>query len=208
MKKIVFLLATIVSIQLGCSSQPISTNQKKITDQKLASNFRKDGLTLEFTIKGELKSVEVVGYAAAMGSSEMQQETAFEIAELDAKAKLQRFLSQEIKTTRVTSTFSKNIEKANDKIKTNSISPNEIITLSDNEVKNNNSENISSSERENANEVTRTLIRKINEEARGIQNGVYIKNTEIMSDGKTVKVVIRWDQESDRASEEIRKRFK
>jgi hypothetical protein len=144
MKKIVFLLATIMPIFWGCSSQLLDNNQKKITDQKIATNFRKDGLSFEYTIKGELKSVEVTGYAPAMGNSEMQQETAFEIAELDAKAKLRRFLSQEIKTSRVTNTFSKNFEKANYKIKTNSISPDETITLSDNETKNNNSENSSS----------------------------------------------------------------
>lgn len=202
-------LITIVSIIIsGCASQSINSDQKKISEQKLLSNFRKEGISFEWTIRGELKSLEVSGYAAAMGSSEMQQETAFEIAELDAKAKLQRFLSQEIKTSRVTNTFSKNIEKANDKIKSNTNSINEPIALSDSEISNSNPKNSSSSDRENTNEVTRILVRKISEEASGILNGVFIKNTEIMGDGKTVKVVIRWDPESQRASEELRRRFK
>lgn len=192
----------------GCTSQLINSDQKKITEQKLQSNFRKEGITFEWTIRGELKSLEVAGYAAAMGNSEMQQETAFEIAELDAKAKLQRFLSQEIKTSRVTSTFSKNIEKANDKIKSSTNSTNETIAISDIESNNSSPRNSSSSERENANDVTRSLVRKISEEAAGILNGVFIKNTEIMGDGKTVKVVIRWDPESQRVSEELRRRFK
>lgn len=210
MPKIKFIfLITIVSIIIsGCASQSINSDQKKISEQKLLSNFRKEGISFEWTIRGELKSLEVSGYAAAMGSSEMQQETAFEIAELDAKAKLQRFLSQEIKTSRVTNTFSKNIEKANDRIKSNTNSINEPIALSDSEINNSSPKNSSSSDRENTNEVTRTLVRKISEEASGILNGVFIKNTEIMGDGKTVKVVIRWDPESQRASEELRRRFK
>lgn len=206
--KFVFLITVVTIIISGCASQSINNDQKKITEQKLQSNFRKEGISFEWTIRGELKSLEVVGYAAAMGNSEMQQETAFEIAELDAKAKLQRFLSQEIKTSRVTSTFSKNIEKANDKIKSNANSSNETISISDIESNNSSSRNSSSSERENANDVTRNLVRKISEEASGILNGVFIKNTEIMGDGKTVKVVIRWDPESQRASEELRRRFK
>jgi hypothetical protein len=206
--KIVLLITIYTIIMSGCTSQLINSDQKKITEQKLQSNFRKEGISFEWTIRGELKSLEVAGYAAAMGNSEMQQETAFEIAELDAKAKLQRFLSQEIKTSRVTSTFSKNIEKANDKIKSSTNSTNETIAISDIESNNSSPRNSSSSERENANDVTRSLVRKISEEAAGILNGVFIKNTEIMGDGKTVKVVIRWDPESQRASEELRRRFK
>ena len=205
---IIFLIMIVTIIITGCASQSINSDQKKITEQKLQSNFRKEGISFEWTIRGELKSLEVAGYAAAMGNSEMQQETAFEIAELDAKAKLQRFLSQEIKTSRVTSTFSKNIEKANDKIKSNTNPNNETIAISDIESNNSSPRNSSSSERENANDVTRSLVRKISEEASGILNGVFIKNTEIMGDGKTVKVVIRWDPESQRASEELRRRFK
>ena len=207
------LLATVVLA--GCGTFSDKSNEvdggkvTAISEQRLSTNFRKEGIKIDWTITGKLKAIEVTGYAPAIGNTEFQQDAAFDAAELDAKAKLTRFLREGISSSRVSNTISRNIEKARDVTKNKIKGGDEAVTMSDAEAAQTRpaDDNQNVATRDNTNDTTRTLIKKISEEARGILSGVYVKDTDIMGDGRTVKVVIRWDRDSQNAVKELRKAF-
>jgi len=207
------LLATLVLS--GCGTFLDKSNEvdggkvTAIAEQRLSTNFRKEGIKIDWTITGKLKAIEVTGYAPANGNTEFQQDAAFDAAELDAKAKLTRFLHEGISSSRVSNTISRNIEKARDVTRNKIKGGDDAVTMSDTEAAQTKpaEDNQNVATRDNTNDTTRTLIKKISEEARGILSGVYVKDTDIMGDGRTVKVVIRWDRDSQNAVKELRKAF-
>jgi predicted small lipoprotein YifL len=221
MKLKYLVLAVSVSLTAcGTLSGPNTVTPAPVTaiqEQRLSTNFRKEGIKIDWTMTGELKSVEVTGYAPAAGNTEFEHDNAFDAAELDAKAKLVRFLREGITSSRVTNTMSKNVEKAHDKTR-NKIKGGEddVVVMSDVEAaapaapvakdKDAGENNIAI--RDNINQTTRTVIKKISEESNSILSGVFIKDTDIMSGGRMVKVVIRWDRDSQKAVETLRKNFR
>ena len=60
--------------------------------------------------------------------------------------------------------------------------------------------------RENNNEVVRTLSESIRNNAEGKLRGAVLKEADIV-DRQTVRVVIRWDDNTERAANYLRKRF-
>lgn len=206
----------------GCGSTKAPTTTTgagqitPITAQKLSSNFTRQGIRVEFDcawgtgmfgmtdavcVKTDLKSIEVTDYAASFGNSEAQRENAFRKAELAAKAKLRRFLSEDVNTTQVKTTFAKNVEKANDRIKQR-ISANEEVSMTDDEA----TRETNWAVRENTNEAVENLTTTIRVSAAGILRGVRVSDARIV-DRQTVQVTIRWDRDTDRAAEFLRKRF-
>ena len=217
--KLKAIVVAVAVLATGCSTFKDSDTvdnkpPTQISEQRLSTNFRKEGIRIDWTMMGNLKAVEVTGYAAANGNTEFQQEAAFDAAELDAKAKLQRFLREGITSSKTMNTMVKNVEKAHDvtRNKIRNTSEQE-VTMTDAEAANTTTPKTDEGEtnyaiRDNANHTTRTVIKKITEEASGIQSGVYIKGTDIMGDGRTVKVVLRWDRDSQKAVKELRKAFR
>jgi len=217
--KLKAIVVAVAVLATGCSTFKDSDTvdnkpPTQISEQRLSTNFRKEGIRIDWTMMGNLKAVEVTGYAAANGNTEFQQEAAFDAAELDAKAKLQRFLREGITSSKTMNTMVKNVEKAHD-VTRNKIrnTTDQEVTMSDVEASNSTAPKTDQGEtnyaiRDNANHTTRTVIKKITEEASGIQSGVYIKETDIMGDGRTVKVVMRWDRDSQKAVKELRKAFR
>jgi hypothetical protein len=213
------IVVAVAILATGCSTFKDSDTvdnkpPTQISEQRLSTNFRKEGIRIDWTMMGNLKAIEITGYAAANGNTEFQQEAAFDAAELDAKAKLQRFLREGITSSKTMNTMVKNVEKAHDvtRNKIRNTSEQE-VTMSDAEAANTATPKTDEGEtnyaiRDNANHTTRTVIKKITEEASGIQSGVYIKETDIMGDGRTVKVVLRWDRDSQKAVKELRKAFR
>jgi hypothetical protein len=207
------LLATLVLS--GCGTFSDKSNEvdggkvTAISEQRLSTNFRKEGVKIDWTITGKLKAIEVTGYAPSNGNTEFQQDAAFDAAELDAKAKLTRFLHEGISSSRVSNTISRNIEKARDVTRNKIKGGDDAVTMSDTEAAQTKpaEDNQNIATRDNTNDTTRNLIKKISEESRGILSGVYVKDTDIMGDGRTVKVVIRWDRDSQNAVKELRKVF-
>ena len=213
--KIAYPALLVTLVLAGCGTFSDKSNEvdgvkvTAISEQRLSTNFRKEGIKIDWTITGKLKAIEVTGYAPAIGNTEFQQDAAFDAAELDAKAKLTRFLREGISSSRVSNTISRNIEKARDVTKNKIKGGDEAVTMSDTEAAQTKpaEDNQNVATRDNTNDTTRTLIKKISEEARGILSGVYVKDTDIMGDGRTVKVVIRWDRDSQNAVKELRKAF-
>jgi len=220
MKRVLSTIA-IAAMLTACSSAPkiggeTNSAMTPITSQKLATSFKRQGVKLEWDcafgtgafgltdamcVRGDIKSVEVTAYATSNGNSENNREAAFKVTEMKAKAKLRHFIYEDINSTSVTNTMVKNVEKANDNIKSK-IKVDE-VALSDDE----SDKDANISVRENTNDTVRTLNETIRSQAQGILKGVYIKDEDIV-DRQTVKVTIRWDKDSGRGSEQLNRIFR
>ena len=210
------LLVTAIALALGACSSTKSTNKAEdpgsmtpVYAQKLSSNFKRKGIKLEFdcgTIsswtsgcnKAEPTAIEVTAYATSFGNSENNREHAFRVAEMNAKAKLRKFIHEDVSTSETKQVISKNIEKANDRIKQR-ISANEEVSMTDDEA----TKETNWAIRENTNDTVQTLTETIRVNAAGILRGVYVKD-EVVVDRQTVQVTIRWDKNSENASQYFR----
>jgi hypothetical protein len=185
-----------------------------IGNQKLESNFKRRGIKIEydcawgtgmfgltdrFCAKTELKSIEVTAYAPSFGNSEVLRENAFRVAEDQSKAKLIRFLREDITSSAVTKTISKNIEKANDRLK-QQLSLSETVAMSEEDA----NKDTNYAVRENTNNTTREFVETVQTQAAGILRGVYVKD-EMIVNRQTVGVTIRWDRDSQNSARDIRR---
>jgi hypothetical protein len=219
MNRSIFVAAVALALT-ACSSTklaPVEAPQvTTIGNQKLSSNFTRRGIKLEFdcgTIsswtsgcnKAEPTAIEVTAYAPSYGNSESNRETAFHVAEMNAKAKLRRFINEDIQTSSVSETISKNIEKANDKVKQR-INDGQPVTMTEDEAKDFNKD-ANTAERINTNNVTRTVTEYVRMNATGILKGVKTVNESIV-DKQTVAVTVRWDTDSDNASNFFANKFR
>lgn len=216
------LLALSLALAIaGCSSTSKNASVESapitaINTQKLTSSFKRQGIKIEWEcawgtgafgltdamcVKGEINAIEVAGYANSFGNSEVLRERAFVAAEIDAKAKLVRFMNEGVSTSNFSNTVTKNVEKAQDRIK-NRIRADENVSMSDEDA----SKDTNFAVRENNNEVVRTLSESIRNNAEGKLRGAMVKESDIV-DRQTVKVVIRWDNSTERAANYLRKRF-
>lgn len=210
------LLVTAIALALGACSSTKLTNKAEdpgsmtpIYAQKLSSNFKRKGIKLEFDCgtvsswtsgcnKADPTGIEVTAYAPSYGNSEVNREQAFRVAEMNAKAKLRKFIHEDVATSETKQVISKNIEKANDRIKQR-INANEEVNMTDDEA----TKETNFAIRENTNETVQNLTETIRVNAAGILRGVYVKD-EVVVDRQTVQVTIRWDKNSEKASDYFR----
>jgi hypothetical protein len=209
----ILISTAIVASLVGCSSAPTRTSETPqatpIQSQKLTSNFVRKGIKLELNCRwyniscegAEPTAIEVTATAPSYGNSESNRETAFTVAEMNAKAKLRRFIQEDVSTTSVTNTISKNIEKANDRIKQRMVNG-EDVAMSDDEA----NKDTNWAVRENTNHITRTVTDIVRVNAVGILRGVKTIDESIV-DRQTVQVTIRWDRDTDLASQYFNKKF-
>ena len=157
-------------------------------------------------IRDSITAVEVTAYATSNGNSENNREDAFKVAEMKAKAKFRRFINEEVSTTEVTNVLTKNIEKANDKIRTNIGGQGDVVVNdTDKDSKDDKDSNVAV--RENANDIVRTVTETIRVNAQGILQGMRVVDEKVV-DRQTVQVTIRWDKESEKASDYFRAKFR
>jgi hypothetical protein len=217
------LLATAVTLLLSaCGSTKLSKaedpgSMTPIHSQKLTSNFTRKGIKLEFDCsfgtgmfgmtdavcsKTDIKAIEVTAYAPSYGNSENNREQAFRVAEMQAKAKLRRFINEDVSSSQTKTVIAKNIEKANDRIKQR-INANEEVSMTDDEA----TRETNWAVRENTNDTVQTLTETVRVNAQGILRGVRAIDEKIV-DRQTVQVTIRWDKDSERASEYFRYKWR
>lgn len=204
---------------VGCTStkknEPdTAASSTPIISQKLATNFKRNGITLEWDClwgtgfsettcsKGSVSAIEVTAYAPSFGNSEANREAAFEVARDIALVKLNRFIQEEVSSSRVMVTMSKNIEKANDNLKSK-IHSDEAVSVTDEDP----FPGSNVAMRDNTNEVVRTVTESIRTQSNGILRGVRTVNERIV-DRQTVATTIRWDKDSERAVRELRTRIR
>lgn len=201
----------------GCSTSKVSPRVEApqvsaIQTQQLTTSFKRSGIKFEWEctwgtgwsertcMRGDIKSIESTAYATSNGNSEALRELAFRVAEVQAKANLRHFINEDIYSSRVVNTLSKNLEKANDRIKTKI--DGESVGMSDDEA----SKDTNWAIRENTNNISRSVVEVVRSNAQGILNGVYVNDARIV-DKQTVAVTVRWDTSSASFSKALRKQF-
>jgi hypothetical protein len=160
------------------------------------------GITDDVCSRGDIKAIEITDYAASFGNSEANREQAFRVAEMKAKARLRHFINEDINSSQVKTTLSRNVEKANDRVKQR-IASSEEVALSDEDP----GRETNWAVRENTNNTVQSVTETVRANAAGILRGLYVKESNIV-DRQTVQVTLRWDRDSDRASEYFRNRFR
>jgi uncharacterized protein YeeX (DUF496 family) len=220
--KRVLLVAAVALTLSACSSVSLNKadnpgSMTPIQSQKLSSNFTRKGIKLEYDCafgtgmfgmtdavcsKTDIKAIEVTAYAPSYGNSENNRENAFRVAEMRAKAKLRHFIQEDVSSSQVKTVIAKNIEKANDRIKQR-ISANEEVSMTDDEA----TKETNFAIRENTNDTVQTLTETVRVNAAGILRGVRAVDERIV-DRQTVQVTIRWDKDSERASQYFRNQWR
>ena len=215
MKQTVLTLAVLATLGLGaCSStKPVDVSkgaqinpgsQQAISEQRLENDFKRQGVRIIYSLTGELQAIETTGYAAVWGNSQNAAREAYRVAELEAKKSLNDFINKEVITTTTSVTMiSQNLERARDN-KTNNIATNRnrdtvSSLVTDEEV-------ASDAQKGEVNREENTAVRNdalaiaskvqttIRIRNQGILSGLYLVEGEVINDGKTVRVVYRWDQ--------------
>jgi len=220
--KRVLLVAAVALTLSACSSVSLNKadnpgSMTPIQSQKLSSNFTRKGIKLEYDCafgtgmfgmtdavcsKTDIKAIEVTAYAPSYGNSENNRENAFRVAEMRAKTKLRHFIQEDVSSSQVKTVIAKNIEKANDRIKQR-ISANEEVSMTDDEA----TKETNFAIRENTNDTVQTLTETVRVNAAGILRGVRAVDERIV-DRQTVQVTIRWDKDSERASQYFRNQWR
>ena len=214
MKRSILALAVVATLGMtACSSTKTAVDvsdkgsaipagtQQAISEQRLASEFKRQGVKVIYSMRGELEAIETVGYAPVWGNSQNAARESFRVAELEAKKSLNDFINKEtIRSTTSVQMISKNLERATDN-KTNnfatnkardtvaSIASDDETAKADGEV--NREEN--TAVRKDALEVATRVNTTITTNNRGILGGLYLVEGDVINDGKTVRVVYRWD---------------
>jgi hypothetical protein len=208
MKK--FILIPIVLALSACSTVKRGEGElAPIRNQKLNTSFKKDTIRIEtdcawykpFKSECDVVAIEVVATATTNGNSENNLRTALTRAEMTAKANVRHFLQEEVKSERVKTTLAKNVEKAQDRVKSRTTIGEE-VKMSDTDAEKDTNYSI----QENSNDTAYTLQETIRTNAQGILRGFRIASQEV-SGNQQVSVTLRWDKDSDRTAALLRKKF-
>jgi len=217
MKKLLYIVPLSLFL-IACSSTKAPTTldtvqTEAVGNQRLVSNFKRQGVKIEWNcrfgtgwsnrtcVKGDLKAIEVTAYATSNGNSDNNRELAFRVAAAKAKAKLRNFVNEDVSSTTTINTLTKNIEKANDRIKQRIAG--EEVEMTDEEA----AKETNWAVRENSNDIARSVSETIRINSAGILRGVYVVNEKVV-DRQTVEVTIRWDQDSEKANNYLKKIFR
>lgn len=203
MKLKLSVIALALSIS-ACSSMKTgegTNSNTPIANQKLSTSFVNEKIKIEtkcswFGMGSDCKlvAIESVGTAPTFGNTVNNRKNALTIAEMKANANVSEFLAKEISTSRVTNTLSKNIEKANDKVKSGNADSN-TVELSDQDAK-------TMSMRENNNDTVVQLTETIKTNSSAILKG-FVKIKEEVVGAQEVAVTIRWDIDSESARNQL-----
>lgn len=215
MKHSILAVAILTALGLGACSTTKVTDvrpganipagpQQAISEQRLENDFKRQGVRIIYSLTGELQAIETTGYAAVWGNSQNAAREAYRVAELEAKKSLNDFINKEtIASTTSVTMISQNLERARDN-KTNNIATNRnrdtVASLAtDEEVAGDNSKGEVNREentavRNDALAIASKVQTTIRIRNQGILSGLYLVEGEVINDGKTVRVVYRWDQ--------------
>lgn len=205
MKYTLTALAVITTL-VGCASKPVTNGDDPIRNQKLSTSFVSEGVKIETSCawykpwksECDVVAIESVGVVATNGNTANNLRTGLLRAEMQAKANVSHFISEEITSNRVTSTIAKNIEKAQDRINKGG-ADGQTVEITDQEAK-------GLSLRENSNDTAHNVTNTIRANSRSILRGFKLVGQDVTGD-QEVKVTIRWDLESDRTAVVLRKKF-
>ena len=204
------LLALAIASLVGCSSVTRGQGElEPIRNQKLSTSFKSDTIKVEtdcswYTFNKSdcaIISIESVATASSNGNTESNLRTALIRAGDKARANVRHFIQEDVSSTRVNNTIAKNVEKANDRVKSRT-NLGEEVKMSDSDAEKDTNYSI----RENSNDTAYQLTESIRVNASGILRGFRVIKQEVIGK-QEVAVTIRWDKESERTSNSLRKQF-
>lgn len=201
------LSALVIALSLAaCSSTKPSNGSNTsapIANQKLSTSFVGERIKVETKCsymgmgsECNIVAIESTGTAPSFGNTTNNMRNALTRAELRANAQVAEFLNKEISSERVNKTIAKNIERANDRVRTGK-ADDTTVEMTDKEA-----DNISL--RENNNDTVVTLTETIRSSARSILSGFYKIDEKVVGD-QEVSVTIRWDAESGQSRKQLQK---
>lgn len=196
---------TIAIVLSGCASTK-NEGEGPVKTQKLSTSFAGEKIKIETNCTWykpwksdcEVVAIESTATATSFGNTANNRKTALTVAEMRANSQVAEFISKDISTNRVTNTIAKNLEKASDKVKSGN-NDGKTVEMSDKEA-------ATISLRENNNETVHTLTETIRTSSQAILKG-FVKINEEVVGNQEVSVTIRWDKDSERAAEVLRKKF-
>lgn len=220
MKKTVLTLGVLAALGLSaCSSTkgPVPSaginpgNQQAISEQRVENDFKRQGVKVIFSLTGELQAIETTGYAPVWGNSQNALRESYRVAELEAKKSLNDFINKEsIKSSTSVTMISKNIERARDN-KTNNFATNRnrdtvasIATDEEAEAPGEVNREENTATRNDALSIASRVQTTITVRNQGILSGLYLVEGTVINDGKTVRVVYRWDLKHEAPRRQIR----
>ena len=166
-----------------------------------------------YTLTGGVEAIEAIGYAPVWGNSENALRESYRVAELEAKKSLNDFINREtIASTTSVKMISQNLEQARDQ-KTNRFSsnrngnPDDLVATDDAVNQANNLQNTrddNTAVRNDALKISSTVNTTITNSNRGILGGLYLVDGQAINDGRTVRVVMRWDRKHDSIRDQVR----
>jgi hypothetical protein len=211
MKKSLLAMAVLTVFMGGCStatkmlSDPgiRSGEQTAISEQRVTQDFKRRGVKVEYSMFfRDIKAIEVTGYAPVWGNSPSATESAYKVAELDAKKKLIDFIWKEtVASDTSVNMISKSLERGRDQ-KTNRIASNydnQNVSISDIDVEGKptqaagSPQNVNVATRNDAVEIATTMNNFIRTNNKGILSGLRLVDNAVLDGGKVVSVVYRWD---------------
>lgn len=204
------LLALAITALVGCSTNKRGEGEfDQIRNQKLSTSFKQDTIRIEtdcawytpFKSDCEIVSIEAIGTAATNGNTESNRRTALIRAGDRARAQVAHFMKEEVTSSRVQNTLAKNVEKASDRMKSRTTTG-EVVAMSDSDAEKDTNHSI----RENSNDTAYQLSETIRVNADARLRGFKVIKQEVVGK-QEVAVTIRWDKDSERTSNNLRKKF-
>lgn len=204
--KLKIVSIAIVLALVGCASNKTAEGEGPVKTQKLSTSFAGEKIKIETSCTWhvfkpndcDVVAIESTATATSFGNTANNRKTALTVAEMRANAQVSEFLAKEISSTRVTNTIAKNLEKASDKVRSGN-ADNKTVEMSDKEA-------ATISLRENNNETVHQLTETIRTSSQAILKG-FVKINEEVVGNQEVLVTIRWDKDSERAADMLRKKF-
>jgi len=210
MKSRMVLAAAAVSMLAACSSNPFKPTslgidpgpQQAIAEQRVVSDFRREGVRVFYTLTGSVKAIESTGYAPVWGNSQNALRESYRVAELEAKRAMTQFIHGELVTSETAVRMvSQNLESARDN-RTNNFASNRSrdgefwATDEDAAARPNTGTNTAT--RIDALRIANNTRTEIRSNSRGILGGLRLKEAQVIDNGRAVSVVYRWER-SDNA---------
>lgn len=217
---VVAVAMTVLQIT-GCGSTannsgiyPGASAMTAISEQRVAaSEFRRQGVKVFYTLTGGLEAIEVTGYAPVWGNSANAVRESYRAAELEAKKSLNDFINNTIITSTVSvRMISQNLEQARDN-KTNNFKSNrtgdtdQLVAIDDTADRQQHTQLTSDENvavRKDALRISSQVSTTIVNTNRGIVSGLYLLDGQPTSDGKQVRVTMRWDKKNDNIRLQLR----
>lgn len=193
----------------ACGTTKTSNDSEAIRSQKLSTSFKEDTIHIEtdctwykpWKSECDIVSITSIGSATTNGNTVNNRNTALTRAKDKALANVAHFMSEEVSSNRVSTTLAKNVEKANDRLKTRA-KEGEVVEMSDKDAEKDTNFTV----RENSNDTAFSLAENIRVNARARLRG-FIPVKQEVSGPQEVTVTMRWTKASDNTASQLRKRF-